>query len=172
MSNRGQENNGIANMHTTIRHQLDPSLHDTLQHRWCIDKTNIKAEATWSQFRSQWVPGFEDVLDHGVNTGIYDPSNPLKKYVMLPLRCATANSHFICLRSLVFHWIAIPWLQAEIDKWVQMYNSSPRRANKNKLLPHGIPDLIHQKPERFKSKNFQVESLIAVPSFDEHIDDI
>lgn len=78
-------------MHTTIRHQLDPSLCDTLQHRWCINKTNIKAEATWSQFHSQWVPGFEDVLDHGVNTGIYDPSDPLRKYDILLLHCTTTN---------------------------------------------------------------------------------
>jgi hypothetical protein len=157
MSDRGRENNGIANMHTTIRHQLDPSLHGTMQHRWCINKTNIKAEATWSQIRAQWTPGFEDVLDHGVNIGIYDASDPLEKYVtVLRLNCTTTNSHSISLCSLVFRWIAIPWLQAEIDKWVQMYNSSTRRANKNKLLPHGIPDIIHQKPERFQSKNFQV----------------
>ncbi|KAK2460513.1 hypothetical protein APHAL10511_007476, partial [Amanita phalloides] len=65
-----------------IRHQLDPSLQDTLQHCWCIDKTNIKAEAGWSQFHSQWAPGFEDVLDFGVNTGKYDPLNPLEKYTM------------------------------------------------------------------------------------------
>jgi hypothetical protein len=63
-------------------------------------------------------------------------------------------------QSLVFRWLAIPWLQAELDKWVIMYNSSPRRANKHKTLPHGIPDLIHAKPERYNSKNFQVCSLI------------
>ena len=80
MSDRGRENNGIASMHTAIQHQLDPSLHNTLQHRWCINKMNIKAEAGWSQFRSQWAPGFEDLLDFGVNTGIYSPSDPLEKY--------------------------------------------------------------------------------------------
>jgi hypothetical protein len=58
--------------------------------------------------------------------------------------------------SLVFRWIAIPWLQIEIEKWVQSHNSSKRRANRNKLLPDGIPDLIHAKPERFGAKNFQV----------------
>lgn len=61
--------------------------------------------------------------------------------------------------SLVFHWLAVPWLQAEIDKWVRQYNSSPRRANKNKILPQGILDLIHAKPKCFGSKNFQVELL-------------
>lgn len=43
MSDPGRENNGIANMHTLVRHKLDPSLRDTLQHRFCPDKKNIKA---------------------------------------------------------------------------------------------------------------------------------
>ena len=46
-----------------------------------------------------------------------------------------------------------------------MYNSSPRRANKQKSLPHGIPDLIHAKPERFKSKNFQVFDIFVYNNF-------
>ncbi|KAM6490176.1 hypothetical protein JOM56_014368, partial [Amanita muscaria] len=144
MSDRGRENNGIANLHTTIRHQLDPSLRNTLQHRWCVNKMNIKAEAAWSQFRSQWTPGFEDLLDIGVNDGLYSLSDPLE--------------------NLVFRWLAVPWLQAEIDKWVQTFNTSPRRANKNKILPQGIPDLIHNKPERYKSHNFQL--IITPEMFD------
>jgi len=81
MSDLGRENNGIANMHTLMRHRLDPSLHDTLQHRFCHDKKNIKAEIGWSQFRAQWAPGFEDLFDLGVNSGFYTPSDPLEKYV-------------------------------------------------------------------------------------------
>lgn len=81
MSDRGRENNGIANMHTMIRHELDPSLHNTLQHRFCINKTNIKAEQAWSQFRAQCAPGFEDLFEFGLNTGLYSPSDPLEKYV-------------------------------------------------------------------------------------------
>ncbi|KAG6848359.1 hypothetical protein H0H93_000889 [Arthromyces matolae] len=78
-SDRGKENNGIANMHTALRHRLDPSLNDTLQHRWCIDKSNIKAEALWSQLRRQFTPGFENILDKGINEGLYDPLNPLER---------------------------------------------------------------------------------------------
>ena len=83
MSDHGQENNGIANLHMTIRHRLDASLRGTMQHRWCINKMNIRAEAGWSQFRSQWAPGFEDLLDFGVNNGLYSPSDPLEKYLDL-----------------------------------------------------------------------------------------
>lgn len=81
MSDPGRENNGIANVHTLLCHHLDPSLHDTLQHRFCPEKTNIKSEIGWSQFRAQWVPGFEDLFDFGVNNGLYTMSDPLEKYV-------------------------------------------------------------------------------------------
>jgi hypothetical protein len=69
---------------------------------------------------------------------------------------------------MMFHytvWYSVGLLchgsnQAEIDKWVQKYNTSQRRANKRKILPKGIPDVIHQKPERFGSQNFQVEPFL------------
>jgi hypothetical protein len=83
MSDPGRENNGIANMHTMIRHQLDPSLCDTLQHRFCPDKKNIKSEIGWSQLRAQWAPGFEDLFEFGVNAGFYTVSDPLEKYVIV-----------------------------------------------------------------------------------------
>lgn len=78
MSDPGTENNGIANTHTAMRHELDPSLHDTLQHLFCCDKTNIKSEIGWSQFHAQFTPGFEDLFDFGVNSGLY---TALEKYV-------------------------------------------------------------------------------------------
>jgi hypothetical protein len=80
-SDRGTENNVIANCQTVIRHRLDPSLVDTLQHRWCVDKSNIKSEAMWSQLRRQFTPGFENQLDYGLNNGLYNPDDPLEKYV-------------------------------------------------------------------------------------------
>ena len=67
-------------MHTLMHHQLDPSLHNTLQHLFCHDKTNIKSEIGWSQFHAQWVPSFEDLFDFGVNSGFYTASDPLEKY--------------------------------------------------------------------------------------------
>ena len=81
MSDPSRENNGIANMHTLVHQKLDPSLHDTLQHRFCHDKKNIKAEIGWSQFHAQWAPGFEDLFNFGINSGFYSPSDPLEKYL-------------------------------------------------------------------------------------------
>lgn len=98
MSDCGQENNGIANLHTTIRHQLYLSLQNTLQHQWCINKMNIKAEVAWSQVQSQWTPGFEDLLDIRVNDGLYSSSDPLEKYPKF--------TPAICISHMIFLYIA------------------------------------------------------------------
>ncbi|KAL0960042.1 hypothetical protein HGRIS_011690 [Hohenbuehelia grisea] len=135
-SDPGTENFGVANAHTTLRHRMDPSLQDTLQHRFMHDKQNIKAEIVWSQFRRDFTPGFESLLDKGLHDGTYNPNDPLE--------------------SLLFRWIFIPWLQKEIDNWVFLRNFSAPRADKNKVLPHGIPALINQKPERYGTFDFKV----------------
>ncbi|KAJ7150864.1 hypothetical protein C8R43DRAFT_951294 [Mycena crocata] len=145
-SDPGSENYGIANCHTITRQRLDPSLEGTLQHRWMNKKAmNVKPEALWSLMRRNFTPGFEDVLDYGINMGLFTLGNPLEK--------------------LVFRWLAVPWLQAELDAWVKGHNSSPRRSDKHKILPHGIPDLIVSKPERFGTKDYKV--LVTPALFDE-----
>lgn len=81
-SDPGKENNGTANCHTSIRHHLDPSLIRTLQHRWKREKNNVKPEGVWSQYRRQFTPGFESILDYGVQNGLYDVNDHLEKYVL------------------------------------------------------------------------------------------
>ena len=77
-SDAGTENFGIANTHTSIRHRLDPSLEDTLQHRWMGKLMNIKPEVAWSNLNRDWKPGFEVILDEGIFQGWYDPVNALE----------------------------------------------------------------------------------------------
>jgi hypothetical protein len=36
-------------------------------------KKNVMPEIGWSQLRHCFTPGFEDILDIGVNNGWYDP---------------------------------------------------------------------------------------------------
>jgi len=78
-SDAGTENYGVANTHTTIRHQLDEGLANTLQHRFMPGHNNILSEVKWSIFRRDFVPGFEDILQNGVNNGWYDVNNILEK---------------------------------------------------------------------------------------------
>ena len=63
------ENYGVANIQTSARHKLDPSLAGTLQHRWKRNKMNVKSEANWSVFRRDFAPGYEDLFEAGVNAG-------------------------------------------------------------------------------------------------------
>ncbi|KAF9532557.1 hypothetical protein CPB83DRAFT_867411 [Crepidotus variabilis] len=152
-SNLGSENYGIANGHTTLRHLHDPSLVGTIQHRWMKHKKNVKPEVTWSQLRRRFSPGFKNILEEGVTKGWYDINRPIDK--------------------LVFRWIFIPWLQAELNAYVARVNTSRKRADRNKVLPHGRPNDIHFNPGRFGCLDFkitvdpalvnQVEQLYAPP---------
>lgn len=45
------------------------------------EKKNVMPEIGWSQLRHRWTPGFEDILEVGVNNGWYDPNNLLQAYV-------------------------------------------------------------------------------------------
>jgi hypothetical protein len=64
-SDPGTENYGVANVQTLLRHQLDPTLIGTLQHRWKRNKANVKSEANWSVLRCDFSPGFEDLFEQG-----------------------------------------------------------------------------------------------------------
>jgi hypothetical protein len=57
---------------------------------------------------------------------------------------------------MLFQWIAIPWLQAEIDSWVHFKNITAPRAVRNKILPHGIPAIIRAHPSHFQALDFKV----------------
>jgi len=65
-SDPGSENFGIANAQTMLCQWHDPALAGTLQHRWMRSKKNIKPEIMWSQFQRRFTPGFETLLEQGV----------------------------------------------------------------------------------------------------------
>ena len=84
-SDHGWEMYVVANIHTNICHTLDPSLSETLQHRWCFNKSNVKPEILWMVLRCYFTPGFEDIFDHGVNNGWYDINDPVEKCFSCPI---------------------------------------------------------------------------------------
>ncbi|KAJ7886446.1 hypothetical protein B0H14DRAFT_3856616 [Mycena olivaceomarginata] len=135
-SDPGVENFGIANGHTLLRHWHDPSLEGTLQHRWMNEKKNVIPEIGWSQLRRRWTPGFEDILDIGVNNGWYNPSN--------------------LLQALIFRWVFIPWLQKELDLYRDRVNNTAKRADRNKVLPHGVPNHMYEAPEDYGALDFKI----------------
>ncbi|KAF8582346.1 hypothetical protein K439DRAFT_1618322 [Ramaria rubella] len=135
-SDPGSENYGVANGHTTLWHMFDPLLQGTRQHRWMQKHNNVKPEILWSQLQRRFTPGFEDLLDDGVHAGWYDPNDPLD--------------------VLLFRWLFIPWLQVELDTLKDSHNTAPKRADKNKILPHGRPQLIFEAPHMYDSLDFKV----------------
>ncbi|KAG1724901.1 uncharacterized protein EDB91DRAFT_1331176 [Suillus paluster] len=136
-SDPGSENNGIANGHTLLRHMQDPTLARTLQHKFKGQHRNIKPKIFWSQLRRRWTPGFEDILDYGINNGIYNPDDALER--------------------LVFHYVFIPWLQHELDLFAEKFNNVKPRHNIHKILPHGRPNDIFYHTEDFESCDFSVK---------------
>jgi hypothetical protein len=74
-SNQGTENFNVAHAQTHIRHALDPTLAGTIQHHWGHGQLNVKCGQMWTRFRRTWVPGFEQLLEKGVNNQWYDNAN-------------------------------------------------------------------------------------------------
>ncbi|KAK7036943.1 hypothetical protein R3P38DRAFT_3311626 [Favolaschia claudopus] len=143
-SDAGPENYGIANCQTVTRQELDNSLIGTLQHRWVNKKgTNVKPEIVWSLLRRYFAPGFQDILERGEY--LFDLNNPLHR--------------------LLLRWLAIPWLQRELDNWLNTFNWTPRRADKHKVMPHGIPNLMLLNPEQYGTHNYRIE--VTPEKFDE-----
>ncbi|KAF8990788.1 hypothetical protein BDQ17DRAFT_1393070 [Cyathus striatus] len=103
-SDPGSENFGLTNGHTFLCHYHDPALQGTLQHCWMHSKKNL---------RQRFTPGFEDILERGINEDFYHPDHTIEafvisyiiKYFLLINRC----------NSMVFQWVFIPWLQSELD---------------------------------------------------------
>lgn len=62
----------------------------------------------------------------------------------------------ILFQSLAFLWIAVPYLQKELDSWAYQQNMTPRRAQKSKILPQEAPELVFNRPDTAQSGNFKV----------------
>ena len=69
------------------------------------------------------MPGFEDILDAGVNDGLYNIEDPLQRFAFL---FSQNESNLRFGHRLVFCWIAIPYLQFEMDLWAEGRNDTSR----------------------------------------------
>ncbi|KAJ7615180.1 hypothetical protein B0H17DRAFT_1152872 [Mycena rosella] len=78
-------------------------------------------------------PSLLDILDVGVTNGWYDPSKLLEATIF----------------SLVFHWVFITCLQTELDLYRERDNNTAKRADRNKALPHYVPNHMYEAPEDF-----------------------
>lgn len=60
---------------------------------------------------------------------------------------------------MIFRWVFIPWLQRELDAYQDRVNNTRKRRDRNKILPHGAPDIIYQSPENFGILDFKVSDI-------------
>ncbi|KAJ7133065.1 hypothetical protein C8R44DRAFT_730264 [Mycena epipterygia] len=135
-SDPGNENFDFANGYTLLRHLQDPDLEGTLQHRWMREKKNVMPETGWSQLQHRFMPDFEDILDVGVNNGWYDPNDLVELGVSLGI---------------------IPWLQRELDAYRDRLNNTAKRADRNKVLPHGVPNDMYEHPDNYGVLDFKIK---------------
>ncbi|KZS86358.1 hypothetical protein SISNIDRAFT_402285, partial [Sistotremastrum niveocremeum HHB9708] len=135
-SDRGNENHGIANAQTELRHNQQPSLGRTLQHRWRGKNRNIKPEQFWSFMRRGWAPGKERVVRLGVAAGYYDVT--------------------LLWERGVFHFIFIPWLQRELDSYIRLVRFSKRRQDKNVDRPRDEPEFIFRNPAKYGVEDWHI----------------
>ncbi|KIJ08081.1 hypothetical protein PAXINDRAFT_89387, partial [Paxillus involutus ATCC 200175] len=78
-SDPGSENFGIANAQTMLRQMHDPALAGFIQHCWMRTKKNVMPEIAWSQLRRRFSPGFESLLEEGVQGSLFDIDNTLQQ---------------------------------------------------------------------------------------------
>ncbi|KAJ7203033.1 hypothetical protein GGX14DRAFT_399001 [Mycena pura] len=148
-SDPGSENYGIVNGHTMLRHLHDPSLVGTLQHRWMRQKKNVMPEIAWSQLRHRFTPGFENILDIGVENGWYDPDNLLEAHIF-----SFFLSVILFVLSDLFLFCFYPVAPARagcIPQQNQQYC-----ADKNKILPHGVPNDMFEHPQDYGILDFKI----------------
>jgi len=67
--------------------------------------------------------------------------------------------------SYLFRWLFIPWIQAELDAWTDRINNTRKRADRNKILPHGIPNDIYTAPEWYGCLDFKAGNLDSLVKF-------
>ncbi|KAG2135401.1 uncharacterized protein EDB93DRAFT_1107149 [Suillus bovinus] len=56
-----------------------------------------------------------------------------------------------------FCWVFIPWLQQELNAYRDCINNSAKRRDHNKILPHGVPNLIYEAAEDFRALDFKIK---------------
>ncbi|KIJ08080.1 hypothetical protein PAXINDRAFT_158232, partial [Paxillus involutus ATCC 200175] len=70
---------------------------------------------------------------------------------------------------MVFRWIFIPWMQQELDAYKDCINNTRKCRDRNKVLPHGIPELVHTSPGDYGALDFKV---MVQPAAVDHVREI
>ncbi|KAF8212819.1 hypothetical protein K438DRAFT_2167776 [Mycena galopus ATCC 62051] len=87
-------------------------------------------EIGWSQLRHRFTPGFEDILNVGVNNGLITIQ-------ISPRRRTQINRLFK------------PSVLTELNSYRDRINKTANARNRNKILPHGVPHDMYEHPNDY-----------------------
>ncbi|KAI6009437.1 hypothetical protein F5J12DRAFT_905030 [Pisolithus orientalis] len=68
----------------------------------------------------------------------------------------TPRFEVILEQGLIFHWLFIPWLQEELLACKDHVNNTAKHHNHNKVMLHGIPNLIYKSAGDYGAIDFKV----------------
>ncbi|KAG2128041.1 uncharacterized protein EDB93DRAFT_1268858 [Suillus bovinus] len=109
----------------------------TMLRQWYDTALHGTLQHRWMRIKKNVMPEMACLLDYGVNSGWYDSNNTLQ--------------------VMVFCWVFIPWLQQELNAYQDRVNNTAKRRDRNKILPHGVPNLIYHSAEDFGALDFKIK---------------
>ena len=124
---RGTEMGVLASIHAfLIRSHGDMAPEDTVQYG---TSTTNRIERWWRELHERLEAFFKSQLLNLLDLGLYDREDDNDRNMMA--------------------YVYIPLIQREMDTFMELWNSSRCRLQKNTLMPDGIPDFIYCNPEAY-----------------------
>ncbi len=124
---RGTETGLLATLHVFLRRS-----HGDMTHENTVEygpSTSNRIERWWRELHEQLEKFFKFELQQLLDQGFYDPEDEVDRDMLA--------------------YVYIPIVQREIDLFVELWNNSRGRLQRNTLMPDGIPNVIHNCPEEY-----------------------
>ena len=124
---RGTETGLLATLHVFLRQDHgDMTPEDTVEYG---PSTSNRIECWWRELHERLEKFFKFQLQQLLDQGFYDPEDEEDRNMLA--------------------YVYIPIVQREIDLFVELWNNSRTRLQRNTLMPDGIPNVIHNCPEEY-----------------------
>ena len=124
---RGTETGLLATLHVFLRRSHgDMTPEDTVEYG---PSTSNRIERWWRELHERLEKFFKFQLQQLLDQGFYDPEDEVDRDMLA--------------------YVYIPIVQREIDLFVELWNNSRGRLQRNTLMPDGIPNVIHNCPEEY-----------------------
>ena len=124
---RGTETGLLATLHVFLRRNHgDMAPEDTVEYG---SSTSNRIERWWRELHERLGKFFKFQLQQLLEQGFYDREDENDRKILA--------------------YVFIPIVQREIDLFVELWNNSRTRLQRNTLMPDGIPNVIYNSPEQY-----------------------